>query len=340
MHPQSLIVTTIIDIGTAFTKAGYVSSTLPSIYAPSQSHLHDYISPLKNSRIQNMDNYLSILKDSFQHVPSEDLIIILNNEPRIIKERIIEYLYETKMINNILLHESSLLSLFSYGKTTGIVIDFSESVSVVAVVGGLIAARKDFNYGGEDVTNLFVKDEIKEFMTLSINDMEARNNKHISDNYRRFMVNTETSEIKKYILSLNYDQKKCYELMGHTLWYTNEYEESLNFLVKDLTEAVREVLEACAEDCKYPLLSNIVLSGGSANINGIVERVNAEVCKIYPQPKVKVIHERNFNAYLGGSIVGSLGSVKAFFIGEKDYEEFGSNILERKNMSWWVNKIT
>lgn len=334
MHVQSIINTSIIDIGTTTTKAGYASSIYPSICTPSSTSQNNYTSPLNHSQVQDMDNFLALLQSHSKQIPSNDLIVVLNNEPRLTKERIIEFIYETGTIENLLLHESTLLSLFAYGKTSGIVIEISESISVAGIIGGLIASQKSFKYGGREVTDLFQRPEIVESVDRNIDKLQRHLGRPLSDNKRLFMIKDKVREVKEHILALSHDEARTYELFGQPLLFESEYEASMDLLVADIKEAVREIVDACAEEHKYILLSNIVLSGGGSNINGIADRINMEVCKVFPQPKVKVTQERNFHPFLGASVLGSLGSVKAFFIGKRDYDECGSNILEHKNMSW------
>jgi actin-related protein len=89
------------------------------------------------------------------------------------------------------------------------------------------------------------------------------------------------------------------------------------------------------------LLANIMLTGGGACIDGITDRIKNELeTLIYHQMgrginKIKVtsggMSERGaLCAWLGGSILASLGAFHDMWISRAEYEEFGPNIIDRK----------
>lgn len=88
------------------------------------------------------------------------------------------------------------------------------------------------------------------------------------------------------------------------------------------------------------LLANMVLSGGSACVEGLSDRLKAEVDIIlysagaapgYRSRMMTVApQERAICAWLGGSILGSLGSFHELWISKKEYEEYGPRIVDRK----------
>lgn len=61
------------------------------------------------------------------------------------------------------------------------------------------------------------------------------------------------------------------------------------------------------------LLANIVVTGGSSLIVGFNDRLNQELAQIYPGPRIRLqapgnTVERKYASWIGGSILGSLGS--------------------------------
>ena len=94
----------------------------------------------------------------------------------------------------------------------------------------------------------------------------------------------------------------------------------------------------CDNESQSLLFSNIIISGGGSNFQGMPERIRSDVENIVhkttPSWRVKSIassnNERALSAWIGGSIVGSLGTFHDVWISRKEYEEFGSSIINRK----------
>ena len=103
-------------------------------------------------------------------------------------------------------------------------------------------------------------------------------------------------------------------------------------------QLVCEAAFKCERDQQASLLSTVVLSGGGACIDGIVDRLRMEVENVIhahtPGWRVKVLSpapaERKICAWLGGSILASLGTFHENWISKAEYEEHGGNIVNRK----------
>ena len=94
----------------------------------------------------------------------------------------------------------------------------------------------------------------------------------------------------------------------------------------------------CDTESQSLLFSNIVFSGGGCNFQGLPERIRSDVENIVhrtaPGWRVKSVsssnNERALSAWIGGSILASLGSFHDVWISSKEYEEYGSSIVGRK----------
>ena len=72
-----------------------------------------------------------------------------------------------------------------------------------------------------------------------------------------------------------------------------------------------EAISKSDVDIKRDLFQNVILSGGNTLFKGFLERLQRQIPEISPQNvKVKIITgpERKFYAWVGGSILSSLGS--------------------------------
>ncbi|KAI1002630.1 Actin-related protein 4 [Podosphaera aphanis] len=102
-----------------------------------------------------------------------------------------------------------------------------------------------------------------------------------------------------------------------------------------LPELVRLSVSGVDVDIRGALLQNIVVVGGTSLIQGIVERLDNELRQLYPGARIKInaaglVSERKFASWIGGSILGSLGTFHQMWISKKEYEEFGVNIVEKR----------
>ncbi len=88
-------------------------------------------------------------------------------------------------------------------------------------------------------------------------------------------------------------------------------------------------------DIRKELYSNIVVAGGNTLIPGFVERVQKLVPEIAPpNVRVKVIAhmpgERKLSAWIGGSILSSLGSFQQMWMSKQEFDDHGAILVERK----------
>ena len=88
----------------------------------------------------------------------------------------------------------------------------------------------------------------------------------------------------------------------------------------------------CDSEIRNDLFSNIILSGGSTMFPGFVERIQKEITAISPSSiKCEIVAAKNreYAAWMGGSMISSLCCFKYFWISKRKYEEYGPNIIHR-----------
>mmetsp|Transcript_19575 Transcript_19575/g.35299 ORF Transcript_19575/g.35299 Transcript_19575/m.35299 type:complete len:502 (-) Transcript_19575:360-1865(-) len=104
-----------------------------------------------------------------------------------------------------------------------------------------------------------------------------------------------------------------------------------------LQEAVMQAVGSCDVDLKKDLLSCVVLSGGSSLFHGVKERLEREIFDLAPSAaRVKVSApgsnlERRFSVWIGGSILGSLGTFQQMWLSKAEYQEHGASLIHRKS---------
>ncbi len=87
------------------------------------------------------------------------------------------------------------------------------------------------------------------------------------------------------------------------------------------------------------LIGNVILAGGGACLEGTAERLKAETETVLYGPgqgmgRVRVLQanaqERRICAWLGGSIVASLGSFHEMWVSKQEYAERGAAVVDTK----------
>jgi len=92
----------------------------------------------------------------------------------------------------------------------------------------------------------------------------------------------------------------------------------------------------CDIDIRPGLYGSVIVTGGNSLIQGFTERLNRDLsAKTPPSMRLKIISangtvERRFGAWIGGSILASLGSFQQMWISKQEYEEGGKAQVDRK----------
>lgn len=98
---------------------------------------------------------------------------------------------------------------------------------------------------------------------------------------------------------------------------------------QDLPGLVYAAVDKADVDVRKELLGNVILTGAGSCFRGAAERLQYELTEKVPVAyKVKVVTatplERRFSAWIGGSILASLGSFQQLWLSKAEYEEMGA----------------
>jgi actin-like protein 6A len=115
----------------------------------------------------------------------------------------------------------------------------------------------------------------------------------------------------------------------------NDYASNMLPLHKLVHRSLSQILDA---DLRKELASNIILTGSASLFPGLDKSLSIELGKVLPASyKHKVISskstvENRYGAWIGGSILSSLGSFQQLWLSKKEYEENGAALgLQRFN---------
>jgi len=103
-----------------------------------------------------------------------------------------------------------------------------------------------------------------------------------------------------------------------------------------IPDMVQEAVLACEPECRRDLLSNITLTGGASATEGLADRLLKDLLSRQGVLGTRVKFsaasnaERAMGPWLGGSILGSLGTYPDIWFSKAEYKEWGAKMLHRK----------
>lgn len=347
-NPYQKMSAVVIDTGTGFTKCGlagenHVLSVVPSqvqmLQHPAQGqsqyvvpeHQEGSYSVLNRGVVSDWD----ALEVLWQHLfycklrvqPEEMAVLVADSpiSPRTNREKVAEILFERFHVPAMQTVHQALLTLYAYGRTTGLVVGSGHGTSYVApILTGDLAPPDTYrlDVAGADLTNylsqLLVASghsapkaglvrQIKETCCYVAMDMAAEMARNQAQSQVEFILPD------KQVITMSSERFCCPEaLFQPNLLGLNQPG------IPQLALLSISRLEAKQQE---QLLANVVLEGGSTLINGFPERLRQE---LGPCATVLGSPHRAVAPWLGGSIMACRDSFQSLWLSRREYEEEGS----------------
>ncbi|KAI0986319.1 hypothetical protein GJ496_005527 [Pomphorhynchus laevis] len=279
--------------------------------------------------------------------------------PRENRERLCEIMFEKFEIPAIQIIKNPVLSLFSQGKSNGVVLDIGHNCTVVApVLDGYTMLRAVVQ--SSTVAGYPLLQYYKKILKIDNKSLTVRVAENATQSYKDYIGMSVMMDLTAATLQL-YDRSPydatileqmphvTYELPDRTildigeeryrtserLFSTHQYniEEAGKI---DLASMINSSVRLCDVDVRLPLYSNIFVVGGVSLIPGIVDRLSYELSTRVPHSaKLKVVSPSNasdklYSTYIGGSIIASLGSFHSRWISKHEFSENGNSIVHKK----------
>jgi actin len=262
--------------------------------------------------------------------------------PKVNREKMIQLQFETFNVPSFYVGIQAVLSLYSSGRTTGIVFDAGDAVSHAVPIyerHSLPHAILRLNLAGRDLTAWLQKilnergytfttsaereivRDVKEKLAYVALDFDAEMQKaattsDLTGSYNVFDV--------EEIVIAN-ERFRCPELL---------FKPHFNgFDCDGIDQTLFDSIMKCDIDVRKELYANIVLSGGTTMFTGLPERIEKEIIRLAPPTvKVKVVAPpgRKYAAWIGGSILASLPTFPQMVITRGEYKDAGPGIVHRK----------
>ena len=375
----------IIDNGTGYCKAGLSTDDGPRTVFPScvgypkyqgalyNKNYHDFFVghdainkkavlklnyPMEHGVVNNWDDMEKIWGHIFTNelrvAPEEHNVLITDApcNPKENREKMAQIMFETFNVPRLYISIQAVLSLYSAGKNTGLVLDSGDGVThAVPIFEGycLPHAILRLDIAGRDLTEYMVN--------------------LLSETGNRFYTTAEKEIVKdikekSIYIPLNFEEEK-----ERVESFSYELPDGNHIIVRDQRIRCPEVLfkpsmlgkeglgihdlcdlaiQKCDIDLRKELYYNILLSGGNAMIKGLSERLTAELkekrgklltnIRVLPKQNEDDENKENlikkydikFAVWDGGKVASNLSDFESKWITKTEYEESGATILHRK----------
>eukprot|EP00917_Polyrhabdina_sp_WS-2016_P027047 GHVP01057855.1.p1 GENE.GHVP01057855.1~~GHVP01057855.1.p1 ORF type:complete len:377 (-),score=57.08 GHVP01057855.1:42-1172(-) len=304
--------------------------------------------PIAHGIITNWDDMERIWHHTFFNelrVSPEEQPVLLTEAPRnpkINREKMITMMFETFNTPATFIQIQAVLSLYSSGRTTGLVLDSGDGVShTVPIFEGFAVphAVQRLDLAGRDITEFLASiltERGHQFNTSAereiVRDIKEKLAYIALDYDEESKKADESDEIEKTyelpdgnIIRLGAERFRCAEGLFRP--------PLLGLEAVGLHETTFAAIMKCDVDIRKDLYQAIVLSGGTTMLEGIGERMTKELTQLAPATmKIKVVAppERKYSVWIGGSILSSLSTFQQMWITKEEYDDNGPAIVHRK----------
>ncbi|XP_029469102.1 actin-like [Rhinatrema bivittatum] len=369
--PVKKTVAVVIDTGTGISKAGMAGEQKPSslvstlvgyplkkslkcgnirdpFYIGSLALIQPdvkIIEPVRHGIIVDWEAIETLWRHTFYYdlktSPEEHAILLSDPplSPTTNREKLVEVLFESMHSLAMYVSYQSVLSTYSYGKVSGLVVESGYGVThTVPVFQGYILphATERMDIAGKDLTTHLMKLLQKSacmFTEKTRHIVEDIKQKccYVALDYECELCLPENEYLVDYklpdgqVITIGKERFQCPEILFKPPQMEGVSLAGIHFMAQ-------RSLQKIPEESKKEIQENIFLCGGSTLYEGFTERFTKELLKHQPQHKSNVLSvpEREYSTWLGGSILASLTSFQSCWIHAQQYKEYGPHIVYRK----------
>ncbi|KAK3861535.1 hypothetical protein Pcinc_032523 [Petrolisthes cinctipes] len=380
-NPTLLRDTLVIDIGSSSIRAGVLASqaTLPQLFMPSvvansregrrQVWGFDALAPdvrststvtfpirpsHKISKFSvDLSSVSSLLQKTFADLKVDPKNYHLQlSVPRVLntntQAELLRLLFDKHGVRSVNLTHQSILALYAYNATSGIVVDVGERMDIVPVIDGYIVdgGVSRVPYGGYRIM-----DHLRQFLYMRnvslINEVESYIIRHVLENicYCAHHYNTEkarcttnSDNYEKSVSLAEYFSKDCpFESISLDFGRFQATEGLFNPDAWGLDhpgihKLVHKAIMECSMDIRKEMSRSIFLAGGVTQMPGLVDRLTTELDNLTPpaiRPKVHASPYRYHAAYIGACVLAESPAFAQSRITREDWNKYGNAALRK-----------
>ncbi|KAF2075492.1 hypothetical protein CYY_003228 [Polysphondylium violaceum] len=338
----------IIDNGSSYCKAGFGGDDQPRCVVQCTVGVSDKKYPIESGIIKDWDSmervWFHVFYNELRVAPEEHPVLLTEAplNPKANRERMMKIMFESFAVPALYIVNQAVLSLYSCGRTVGVVIDTGEGVThSVPIYQGhaLQHAITRLDLAGGGLTDYFIKLLNERGYSFS-NYPQTNARELVKDIKEKLCYVALDFEAERTIFTT-----KSYELpngatinMGEERYMCPEvlFQPSIIGLESNgIHEITFNSIMKCDQDIRNQMFSNIVLGGGSTLFPGFEQRLKKELMALTPSSinnSIKIVksHEPVHCVWIGGSILSSIASFQTCWISKQEYDEIGTHIVHRK----------
>ncbi|KAH8236246.1 actin-like protein 6B [Drosophila serrata] len=286
------------------------------------------------------------------------------------REKLTELMFEKYNVPAFFLVKNAVLAAFSSGRATALVVDSGAThTSAVPVHEGYVLSqavvksplggdflsrqcRQHLEKHGIDLSPVYKiasKDVVKERDNARFTLRKLPEN--LTQSWQNYMLQLMMQDFQMNVLQVlegPFDERVAAQIPTVHYEFPNGYHQDFSSERFKIAESLFDnaMLGAgqlastsvgmCDADVRLSLFGSVVVTGGNTLLQGFPERLNRDLQLRAPSnTRLKMISangsvERRFGAWIGGSILASIGTFQQMWISSQEYEEAGKSQVERK----------
>lgn len=286
------------------------------------------------------------------------------------REKLTELMFEKYNVPAFFLVKNAVLAAFANGRATALVVDSgAKHTSVVPVHEGYVLTQAVVKSPlGGDYLSMQCRQHLEKLgieltMGYSISGKDALKERDQPRYTKRTLPENLTSSWEQYmlrqqlqdyqaavvqVLESPYDERIASQIPAVHYEFPTGYHQDFGSERFKLAENLFDhtmlgagqlastSVSNCDADVRLALYGSVVVTGGNTLLPGFPERLNRDLQHRAPSnTRIKMIVangtvERRFGAWIGGSILASIGTFQQMWISAQEYEEGGKSQVERK----------
>ena len=265
------------------------------------------------------------------------------------RDNLVEILFEVFQFSAICFQNQSLLSLYSYNTTSGIVVNIGDHIDIMPIIDGyaMEAGMSHIPHGGNAITEnlskivthkgiryfseteMYIVRLIKEELCYISQDFDgdlAKCESNLAEYTRAIDLDRFQLPDHRKVIALDVECFKAPEgLFRPSMWGKD---------VPGIHELVWKAIQACPIDQRREMSRKIYLSGGSTVLPGLLERLQKEVSLLSTTGLTIEVHSapsQQHAAFLGASVLATLGSFQDYLVTREEFNTLGFEALKKWN---------
>lgn len=260
------------------------------------------------------------------------------------REQMVQLLFEEFDATSVHVAVSGALSLYATGCRTGLVVEVGDGVSqMVPICEGYIVphAVQRLDLGGRDLTDYLVR-LLYEERGYNLESVAARRAARVLKEQHCYVAQHFKSELASAAdhpdqeITFQLPDGKAIVAAGSERFRCPEALFQPSLLGKEapgIHELTSQAITKCDVDAQRGLAANIVLAGGTMELQGVRERMLKELSQLLPPSmltRATLPESPRDASFVGGSILASLTDVQNSWVTRLQYEEHGASVIHAR----------